>query len=162
MRYPLNTRKNTVLLLSAAMMSLTACNGSNASNDSDANSNKLDTSMLEEASSIDPTNVAQKKGVNEKMTKEDQIKFAKEHLANKLSVDISTISLAGAESVTWRSSAMGCPEPDTAYMQALVPGMLIMLKSGDKAYRYHASTDASPAYCPNSRAESPSASPGDI
>jgi hypothetical protein len=96
------------------------------------------------------------------MNKQSQIEFSKQHLAKKLNIDEQGITLAGAEAVTWRSGALGCPQPGKMYTQALVPGRLIMLKVGGKAYRYHASSKGAPFYCPNNFAESPSANPGDI
>lgn len=150
-----NNRNNKLLLVSVVVVSLFGCG---ASSDLVAGSSKPDASMLEDVGG----KVVSKNVVSEKMKKKDQVEFAKKHLADKLSIDMSAISLAGAESVTWSSGAMGCPKPGMNYTQALVPGMLIMLKAGNQAYRYHASSDGSPSYCPNSRAESPSASPGDI
>lgn len=98
----------------------------------------------------------------ETMNKEKQIKLSKIHLAAELEVDPNDIKLAGIESVTWRSGAMGCPKPGMMYTQALVPGVLIMLTVDGTAYRYHAAPMGEPFYCPSNRAESPSPNSDDI
>ena len=98
----------------------------------------------------------------QKMNKQQQIAHCKRDMAEKLQIDESEITVASVQAVTWRSGAMGCPKPGMMYTQALVPGMLIMLNAGDQSYRYHASTDGEPSYCPNQRAESPAASEADI
>lgn len=146
-----------LLLFAALSLPLFACN---ASDEPVSNKGtKLDVKTLQV---VNNETVVPKQKTVEKMTQAEQINDAKKHLASKLNIDTATISLAGVESVTWRSGAMGCPEPGMVYTQALVPGKLIMLKVGKKAYRYHSSPEGSPFYCSNARAESPSARPDDI
>lgn len=39
--------------------------------------------------------------------------------------------------VTWPDSALGCPQPDEMYTQALVPGYRVRLAAGDTIAEYH-------------------------
>jgi len=96
------------------------------------------------------------------MDKQEQSLFARAELAKRLGVPMEKTKVSGAIRVTWKSGALGCPEPGTSYTQALVPGMLIMVKVGNKAYRYHASSNGAPFYCPDARAESQYLNSSDI
>lgn len=96
------------------------------------------------------------------LTKNDQVGHAKKDLAKRLNLKIIEIDLLTSSPVTWRSSALGCPEPDKRYMQMLVPGMLFVFGANGKHYRYHGEINGLPGYCPNGRAESPSQSASDI
>jgi hypothetical protein len=96
------------------------------------------------------------------MNMQEQASFATEHLMKKLNLGKSEISVLTIQSVTWRSSAIGCPKPGERYMQALVPGTLIVLAAGGKHYRYHAKRFAEPFYCEASRAQSPASENSEI
>lgn len=96
------------------------------------------------------------------MNKEDQTLFARKDLANRLDLDLEYVTLSGASKVTWRSGAIGCPEDGKMYTQALVPGVLIMLKVEHTPYRYHGTPTGVPFYCSNDRAESPNHNSSDI
>lgn len=95
-----------------------------------------------------------------KLSPEEQIAASQADLAERLDVDPEAVTLAGATPVTWRSGALGCPEPGMSYTQALVPGIWIMMKAGDKVYRYHAARNREPFFCPDDRAELPFAGGG--
>ena len=97
-----------------------------------------------------------------KMTRDQQIEFATEHLVNKLNVELSQISAVDARGVTWRSSALGCPKSNKAYMQVVTKGVLILLKSGDHEYRYHANEHGLPFFCPDNMAELPNVDEAEI
>lgn len=84
-----------------------------------------------------------------------QIAFSIEDLARRLDVQPETISVSGARQVTWRSGALGCPEPGMNYTDALVPGSLIYLQVGNTIHAYHGKTGGEPFYCPRERAEQP-------
>ena len=64
-------------------------------------------------------------------------------------------TLSETQPVTWRSGALGCPRPEMSYTQALVPGILIILKAHDTVYRYHSKLAGQPFYCPRKRVEKP-------
>ena len=73
-------------------------------------------------------------------------------LSERLAVEESTIDVLDARAVTWRNGSVGCPQPDLAYTQALVPGGLIVLRVGDWSYRYHAADGGPFFYCENPQA----------
>ncbi len=89
------------------------------------------------------------------MSLNQQISFSKKDLAQRLGIEPDAITLSGARQVNWRSGALGCPAPGMSYTQALVPGILILLKAGDEAFGYHAKSDGKPFYCPRERVEVP-------
>ena len=91
-----------------------------------------------------------------------QIEFAKADLAQRLNVDPGQVLLSGAQSVTWRSGALGCPEPGMNYTQALVPGTVIYLKVDTMIHAYHARVAGEPFYCPRDRVEPPAADGDDL
>lgn len=78
-------------------------------------------------------------------------------LARRLEIDEAEIALAEAEFVTWPNSALGCPEPDMMYSQALVPGYRIRLIVDGTSYHYHGANDKPPLHCPADRVGDPAA-----
>jgi hypothetical protein len=90
-----------------------------------------------------------------RLTTQQQVDMCKVEIAEHLGVEADAVTLSGATPVTWRSGALGCPEPGMNYTQALVPGVWIMMRSGDGVYRCHATQTGAPFYCPDERAENP-------
>ncbi|MBY6204945.1 hypothetical protein [Halomonas denitrificans] len=80
---------------------------------------------------------------------------ARADLAGRMDIDASDIDVVERRYVTWRNGAMGCPEPDMMYTQALVPGVWIRLAIGDRRFDYHGGRSGSPFLCPAERAEAP-------
>jgi hypothetical protein len=64
-------------------------------------------------------------------------------------------SVVAAEAVTWRSGALGCPQPGMLYTDALVPGYRIVIEAAGQRLDYHASAHGAPLLCPADRAEEP-------
>jgi len=89
------------------------------------------------------------------MNVNEQLAFAIADLARRLGVEEGAIGTAVVRQVTWRSGALGCPEPGMGYTQALVPGLLIILQVGEEGYGYHARQGRQPFYCPRERVEAP-------
>jgi hypothetical protein len=58
-------------------------------------------------------------------------------LAGREGVDPAQITVISNEDVTWRSGAIGCPDPEMMYTQALVPGTRIVLELNGTRYEYH-------------------------
>jgi hypothetical protein len=75
------------------------------------------------------------------------VEAAIKDLANRLSIEVSTITLIEASEVTWPNSSVGCPQPNMSYLQVLTPGSLIKLESGGVTYEYHAGPSGPPFYC---------------
>ena len=94
------------------------------------------------------------------MNMNGQIAFAKKDLAKRLDVDLDSIKLSSANAVTWRSGALGCPEPGKMYTEALVPGAVIYLQVNNMIHAFHAKFAGEPFYCPRERVESPALEEG--
>ena len=78
---------------------------------------------------------------------------ARNDLVEKLKVRSDQVELVEASYVTWRDSSLGCPQPGTQYMQALVNGTRIKLRNAGKIYNYHGGKNKPPTLCekPDSR-----------
>ncbi len=72
---------------------------------------------------------------------------ARDDLAERLEIAVEGVKTVRAERVVWRNSALGCPEPDRMYLQALQDGALFELKAKKKTYRYHSDLEGPPFYC---------------
>jgi hypothetical protein len=94
------------------------------------------------------------------MNANGQVSFAKTDLAKRLGVAVESVVVSSTRPVTWRSGALGCPDPGMIYTQALVPGTVIYLQADNSIYAYHARYGGEPFYCPRDRVEAP-ASEGD-
>jgi len=93
----------------------------------------------------------------------EQLALAINDLARRLGVEEGDIGTAAVRQVTWRSGALGCPEPGMSYTEALVPGLLIILQVGEEGYGYHARQGGEPFHCPRERVEIPaSVTPEDL
>ena len=132
------------VLCAGLIVGLSACNGTE-------DQVYADSSRLQDA----PAAAQGKEASVKSMNLGDQIKFAKEDLAQRLGIEPGSIRLYGARRVNWRSGALGCPQPGLNYTQALVPGVLILLQVDDKSFGYHAKDGAKPFYCPRERIEAP-------
>ena len=84
-----------------------------------------------------------------------QIEFSKMALAQRLDVPPDSVKVSSARQVTWRSGALGCPEPGMTYTDALVPGSVIYLQVNNMIHAYHAKFAGEPFYCPRERVEAP-------
>lgn len=98
---------------------------------------------------------------NRKMNQQQQVKFAKDSLAEQLGIAVDDISVVSNDVVTWRSGALGCPAEGRMYTQALVTGTRIILSAKDSLFSFHADKSGTPFLCPEDRAESPSSGPND-
>ena len=68
-------------------------------------------------------------------------------LSDRLAIPASDITVVGAESMVWPNGALGCPQPDMAYTQALVEGTLIVLFADDNTYSFHSGGAREPFLC---------------
>ena len=90
----------------------------------------------------------------------DQVAGAISDLVSRAGVSPDAITVVQARSVTWGSSALGCPEYGMNYTQAVVPGVLVLLDANGTQYRYHGRAGRKLGYCPDDRAEAPAYGPG--
>jgi hypothetical protein len=89
------------------------------------------------------------------MNMNGQIASAKKDLAQRLDIPPESVKLSAARQVTWRSGALGCPQPGMNYTEALVPGSVIYLQADNVIHAYHAKFAGKPFYCPRERVEPP-------
>jgi len=70
-------------------------------------------------------------------------------LSGRLGIQSGEIKVVSEQNVTWRDGSLGCPQKGMMYTQALVPGMLIVLRVNDTEYEYHSGGGRAPFYCDN-------------
>ncbi|TVR34237.1 MAG: hypothetical protein EA388_09415 [Nitriliruptor sp.] len=76
-----------------------------------------------------------------------EIDIAVADAAAHFDVDPDDIEVVTAEAVTWPDGAIGCPEPDMMYTQALVEGYRIVLSVDGEEVAYHGEDGGDPARC---------------
>jgi hypothetical protein len=74
--------------------------------------------------------------------------------SDRTGVEPAAIVTVQAQAVTWPDGSLGCPEPDVAYTQALVPGYWVVLDAGGTMLDYRVGRAGSFILC-----ESPLATP---
>lgn len=67
--------------------------------------------------------------------------------SSRFGVATDEIAVAGALRVTWSDGSLGCPEPDTMYTQALVPGYQLVLEVAGARVTYHGADGELPFLC---------------
>ena len=65
------------------------------------------------------------------------VDLAKTDLAQRLAVEISTITLVSYEEVFWPDASLGCPEEGMNYAQVITQGSDIVLQFEETMYHYH-------------------------
>ena len=70
-------------------------------------------------------------------------------LAKRLAVRSEDITVVQVAQVVWSNSSLGCPKQGMAYADVLSPGFLVVLRSGEQKFEYHAGSDRSLFYCEN-------------
>jgi hypothetical protein len=85
--------------------------------------------------------------------------IASADLATRLDISIDEIEIVSVEEVTWPDGALGCPEPDRMYTQALVNGSRILLRAAGIVHEYHSGRGDDPFYCPPARVQPPTSAP---
>lgn len=64
-------------------------------------------------------------------------------VATESGVAVAELTLTSMEAVEWPDSSLGCPQPDTMYMQVITPGYQITLTAADgTVYDVHTGSDA--------------------
>jgi hypothetical protein len=57
---------------------------------------------------------------------------------SRLGVEAASLEQVRAEAVTWNDGALGCPQPDVVYTQALEPGYWVVLQANGRQLDYRA------------------------
>jgi len=130
--------------MAGLVISLPACENTNDQSDQESPS-----AEIEHESLVDSNAVPMPMNLN------GQIAFAKKDLVERLGVLPESVRLSSANAVTWRSGALGCPDPEKMYTMALVTGSVIYLQADNMIYAYHAKFAQEPFYCPRERVEPP-------
>lgn len=89
-----------------------------------------------------------------------QVSGAIADLAARSGIAADTITVSEARTVTWGSSAVGCPQEGMNYTQAIVPGVQVLLEADGTNYHYHGRLGGKLIFCPEDRAEEPAYGPG--
>jgi hypothetical protein len=84
--------------------------------------------------------------------------------AKRFNVAESAVVLVRAERVTWGDGSLGCAEPGMYYTQNLVPGYLVVAKTGAGELLYHTDSREQAKSCawtrPKTNRKLPEAAPG--
>lgn len=81
------------------------------------------------------------------------IRVAIATLARDLGCEVEAITLLQVTSVTWSSSALGCPRPGQMYLQVLTPGYRVRLLHAGREYVMHTDQGRRAIRCDDARAE---------
>lgn len=81
-----------------------------------------------------------------------EVTLAVADAAQRTGVAEEAIELVELSMVTWPDGALGCPEPDLAYTQALVEGYRIILDAGGEQLVYHGALGEDPFLCEDPQA----------
>ena len=76
-----------------------------------------------------------------------RIEAARADLVARYGYDPATVVVERAETVTWPNAGLGCPAYERSYDPAPVPGYRIVLRVGERDFRYHGSADGDPFLC---------------
>jgi len=126
-----------------ALLVITACQGCGSTDDAGV-----------AAAAPDPVGT----GVGERQmngTLDSIVAAALEDAARRTGLPEDALVVVQAQAVVWRDGSLGCPEPDMAYTQALVPGFRVQVRAGDDVMDYHANRHGRLRLCPTGRAQEP-------
>lgn len=69
---------------------------------------------------------------------------ARQRLAEHLGVTADTLALQSAAPQEWPDASLGCPAPNTAYDQVILPGYLLLFSDGTNNYELHTTLQVLP------------------
>lgn len=67
----------------------------------------------------------------------DAVARARADMSEQLGISQEQIVVVSIEDVQWRDASLGCPQPGMMYAQVITPGYRMILKSGEKQFKYH-------------------------
>ncbi len=88
------------------------------------------------------------------------VELARQDLSGWLSVDVALIDLVSFSEITWPDTSLGCPLPDLAYAQVVVPGYLMVFDYAGQKYEYHASQQGQYLLCDAEQSQPGISQPG--
>jgi len=74
----------------------------------------------------------------------EQVRIA---LAERLGVDLDSISVESISETEWPDAALGCPAEGEMYAQVITPGYEITLSVDGETYSYHTDTSGAMVLC---------------
>lgn len=77
------------------------------------------------------------RGITSRPVDQAMVDVVKADLAQRLGVPIDSIEVVSVTPQQWRTSGLGCEQPDQMYLQVITPGLQIVLAVGDGIYTYH-------------------------
>lgn len=80
---------------------------------------------------------------------EQLLERAKQEVAQQAGVAPTDVSVIQVESVEWRDSSLGCPQPGRAYSQVITPGYRFVLQAKGQSYEYHTDQGSRLVLCQN-------------
>ena len=99
----------------------------------------------EPAEDDDPQGNAEDEAIDDALV--DHVAEAVDLAAAEADVTSDEITVVTAESVTWSDGALGCPQPDEMYTQALVEGYRIELDVDGETMVFHGADGDEPFHC---------------
>ena len=132
------------LTLPALLVGLAACGDAEPASDVGDEPTERDGPDADDPADVDDASGSDVAGDG---SLEPQVQEAIELLAADSAVDRDTVELVSAERVTWPDGALGCPEPDMMYTQALVEGYRIVLAVDGDEVAFHGADGEVPFRC---------------
>ena len=80
-----------------------------------------------------------------------QIDVARRDVRTRLKAPELQVDLLAYRPVTFPDASLGCPQPDMAYPQVMVEGVVIELRAAGRRWEYHASDRRQPFLCQRDR-----------
>jgi hypothetical protein len=89
------------------------------------------------------------------LTLQTAVQAALADASRRTGLAVDALQVLSAAAVTWSDGSLGCPTPDRAYTQALVPGYRVRIIAAGQEFDYHAGSRGSVSLCPAGRAVEP-------
>jgi hypothetical protein len=136
-----STRPRLVALLLASAVLLLSCGSGDPEVGDDEPGGTTDPASGDEEGDEDATDGGGQASDSRELT------LAIADAAERTGVAESDIEVEELSMVTWPDGAIGCPEPDVMYTQALVEGYRIVLDADGTQLHYHGAIGEDPFYC---------------
>jgi hypothetical protein len=83
-------------------------------------------------------------------------------LSKRLNVSVDAIVIKMVQPVVWPDASLGCPQPDTVYVQMLTNGFIVALEADGQKYLYNTDESETVVYCKESELPMFPVTPGEI
>ncbi len=113
-----------------------------------------------QTSPVVATTATRELGGSATMGAEKVVSQAVADLAQRLGVSEEDIIVRSVKEVIWPDASLGCPQPDLAYAQVIIPGYRVKLEAQGQAYDYHAERTSRVVFCSTAGSDHPPSSKG--